>query len=60
MARSFCVITLVTLHLADKSVSEYTNHRVLVGPQASIDALETAMSTGLTGSWELNLQKRAM
>jgi len=53
MMRSFCVIVLENVHLVDKTVSQYSNYRVLVGNQDSIDKLKAAFGEKVKGSFKV-------
>jgi len=58
MPRSFCVITVESAYDPEtsKTTYEYTNHRVLVGKQESIDKLKEAFKD-VKGSFEVREQE---
>jgi len=62
--RNFCVLTLEAEFHPNKGTwtSEYTNHRVLVGPQAKIDHCKGKIEEKLKDGWtfKLNEQIQAM
>lgn len=61
MPRSFCVITVESAYdpKTEKTTFDYTNHRVLVGKQESIDALKKAFAD-VKGSFEVKEQVQAI
>jgi len=56
MMRNFCVITMEAgLSTEGKWTNEYTNHRVLVGPKAKVDACKKAIEMKMgSGKGEMN------
>lgn len=62
MARSFCVLVFEQEFnpVTGKTKSEFTNHRVLVGKQESIDLLKSAMEERVKGCFQLRLNERAL
>jgi len=62
MPRSFCVLVLEQEYnpSTGNSNTKFTNYRVLVGKQESIDLLKSAMDEKVKGCFELKLQERAL
>lgn len=62
MARVFNVIVFETAYSPSSGSSggQYTNHRVFVGPQASIDKFSSTIEAKCKGSFEVKSQTRAL
>jgi len=62
MQRAFCVMVFTQTYMpkAGKTVGKYENYRVLVGPQASLDAVKPMLEDKVKGSFEVVLREQAM
>jgi len=62
MPRAFCVMVYEEKYdpRTQTSSVDWKNHRVLVGPQASIDTCKEAMETQVKGDYEVILREHPL
>jgi len=58
--RAFCVMVFEQKYKNKKMSSDFKNYRVVVGPQADIDALKKAFEERVRGSFEVVLREHAV
>jgi len=61
MNRAFCVMVFNQTYVpkTGKTVGKYENYRVLVGPQAALDAVKPVLEEKVKGSFEVVLREQA-